>query len=179
MDHELPSPASRTLVCEAEEIESFGFGPHPDRSRQGLMPKRHEPRLFRVEGQSKPFESLGKHLQYPLGIVLRPARALLARLPLGPRPWLRQLRGGLLRVVLRLLSCRVGGGGAFTLPPSARSNGSCSFPASRFPVWTPRGRQEHSDAGHQADQTYESHFRHQPSGRILAVSDIPPSLGYE
>src|SRR5215470_11402300 len=69
MDHELPSPASRTLVCEAEEIESFGFGPHPDRSRQGLMPKRHEPRLFRVEGQSKPFESLGKHLQYLLGIL--------------------------------------------------------------------------------------------------------------
>src|SRR5215813_295061 len=69
MDHELPSPASRTLVCESEEIESFGFGPHPDRSRQGLMPKRHEPRLFRMEGQSKPFESLGKHLQYLLGIL--------------------------------------------------------------------------------------------------------------
>jgi len=33
------------------------------------MPKRHEPRLFRVEGQSKPFESLGKHLQYLLGIL--------------------------------------------------------------------------------------------------------------
>src|SRR4051812_7726002 len=33
-------------------------------------------------------------------------------------------------------ACRVGGGRAFTLPPSARSNGSCGFPASRFPVWS-------------------------------------------
>ena len=32
--------------------------------------------------------------------------------------------------------CRVGGGRAFALPPSARSNGSCGFPASRFPVWS-------------------------------------------
>src|SRR3954454_20619936 len=32
--------------------------------------------------------------------------------------------------------CRVGGGRAFALPPSARSNGSCVFPASRFPVWS-------------------------------------------
>ena len=31
---------------------------------------------------------------------------------------------------------RVGGGRAFALPPSARSNGSCGFPASRFPVWS-------------------------------------------
>src|SRR3954452_8314453 len=29
-------------------------------------------------------------------------------------------------------NCRVGGGRAFALPPSARSNGSCGFPASRF-----------------------------------------------
>src|SRR5262245_61776853 len=69
--------------------------------------------------------------------------------------------------LMNLTICRVGGGGAFTLPPSARSNGSCSFPASRFPVWTPRGRQEHSDARHQADQTYKSldHFT-QPHGRL-------------
>jgi len=33
-------------------------------------------------------------------------------------------------------ACRVGGGRAFALPPSARSNGSCGFPASRFPVWS-------------------------------------------
>src|SRR4051812_11288958 len=31
---------------------------------------------------------------------------------------------------------RVGGGRAVALPPSARSNGSCGFPASRFPVWS-------------------------------------------
>src|SRR6516164_1768731 len=89
------------------------------------------------------------------------------RSPFGPVP------------LQNLHPCRVGGGGAFALPPSARSNGSCSFPASRFPVWTPRGRQEHSDARHQADQTYESQFRHQPSGRILAISGVPPSLGDE
>ena len=70
MDHELPSPASRTLMCEAEKVESFGFGLHPGRSRQGLMPERYETRLLRVEGQSEPFESLGKHLQHLLGILL-------------------------------------------------------------------------------------------------------------
>src|SRR5882757_3931984 len=36
--------------------------------------------------------------------VLRPARALLARVPLGLRPWLHRLRGGPLRFVRRLLS---------------------------------------------------------------------------
>src|SRR5262249_24544557 len=40
--------------------------------------------------------------------VLRPARALLARIPLGPRPWLRRLRcgwhlHGLLRGLLRFV----------------------------------------------------------------------------
>jgi hypothetical protein len=48
-------------------------------------------------------------------------------------------------VITPLPCCRVGGDGAFALPPSARSNGSCSFPASRFPVWTPRRRQEHPE----------------------------------
>src|SRR6185312_5653696 len=38
--------------------------------------------------------------------------------------------------VTRPQRCRVGGGRAFALPPSARSNGSCGFPASRFPVWS-------------------------------------------
>ena len=32
--------------------------------------------------------------------------------------------------------CRVGRGRACALPPPARSNGSCSFPASRFPMWS-------------------------------------------
>src|SRR6476620_12753484 len=36
--------------------------------------------------------------------VLSPARALLARIPLGPRPWLHQLRSGSLRFVRRLHS---------------------------------------------------------------------------
>jgi len=36
--------------------------------------------------------------------VLSPARALLIRISLGPRPWLHWLRGGLLRVVRQLHS---------------------------------------------------------------------------
>ena len=36
--------------------------------------------------------------------VLRPARALLARIPFGPRPWLHRLRPGSLRFVRRLPS---------------------------------------------------------------------------
>jgi hypothetical protein len=41
-----------------------------------------------------------------------------------------------LRVVKTIFNrCRVGRGGAIALPPPARSNGSCSFPASRFPMW--------------------------------------------
>src|SRR5215813_4942664 len=36
--------------------------------------------------------------------ALRPARALLIRIPLGPRPSLHRLRGGLLRFVRRLPS---------------------------------------------------------------------------
>ena len=42
--------------------------------------------------------------------------------------------------------CRVGRGGAFALPPPARSNGSCSFPASRFPVRTPLRRRRRIDS---------------------------------
>src|SRR6516225_10105432 len=36
--------------------------------------------------------------------------------------------------------CRVGRGRAYALPLPARSNGSCSFPASRFPVRAPLRR---------------------------------------
>src|ERR1700716_4308237 len=45
---------------------------------------------------------------------LRSARAVLARIPLGPRPWLHRLRGGSLRVVHRLHSYY---GGGLPLPP--------------------------------------------------------------
>ena len=33
MDRELPSPAQRTLVRQAEKVESVGLCPRPDRSR--------------------------------------------------------------------------------------------------------------------------------------------------
>src|SRR5215472_16166007 len=52
--------------------------------------------------------------------VLCPARALLTRVPLGPGPWLHQLRCQLSGVVRRLDCCRVGRGGA-DRPASARS----------------------------------------------------------
>src|SRR2546429_6721902 len=45
--------------------------------------------------------------------VLRPARALLACVPLGPGPWLHQLRCQTSGVVRRLHCCRVGRGGAY------------------------------------------------------------------
>ena len=45
-----------------------------------------------------------------------PARALLARIPLGPSPWLPRLRGGLLRRVRRLHSYY----GGVRLPASVR-----------------------------------------------------------
>src|SRR6266700_3781934 len=56
---------------------------------------------------------------------------------------IRCLRLSALECLPRLaddMTCRVGGGGARALPPPARSNGSCSFPASRFPVRTPLRR---------------------------------------
>src|ERR1700756_831249 len=52
--------------------------------------------------------------------VLRPARALLASVPLGPGPWLHQLRCQWSGVGRRVHCCRVGGGGAYR-PASARS----------------------------------------------------------
>src|SRR2546430_11593913 len=69
--------------------------------------------------------------------VLRPARALLARIPLGLRPWLHRLRSQLPGFVRRLPSCRVGRGGAYALPLPARSNGSRSFFPNPPPVSGP------------------------------------------
>ena len=60
---ELPSPAERTLVRQAEKVEGVGLCPRPDRSRQGCAPELYETRLFRMEGQSVPCEPLGKYLQ--------------------------------------------------------------------------------------------------------------------
>jgi hypothetical protein len=60
MNRELPSPATHTLMGEAEEIEGLSLRPRPARSRQGLTPELHESRLLRMEGQSVPCESLGK-----------------------------------------------------------------------------------------------------------------------
>ena len=67
--------------------------------------------------------------------ALRPGCGRLEHVPLGQRPSLHPLPEAKLLLVRGFPRCRVGGGRAVTLPPSARSNGSCSFPASRFPMW--------------------------------------------
>src|SRR5215475_12772107 len=69
MDRELPSPAARTDMLEAEEVEGVGLRPRPGCSGQGFPPKRHEPRLLRMEGQSIPCKPLGQYLQDLLGIL--------------------------------------------------------------------------------------------------------------
>lgn len=61
-----------------------------------------------------------------------------------------------------MLSCRVGRGRAYALPLPARSNGSCSFPASRFPVRAPLRHRRRIDAGHEIDQPHKSELLHQP-----------------
>ena len=50
MDRELPSPAARADMLEAEEVEGVGLRPRPNGSGQGFTPKRHEPCLLRMEG---------------------------------------------------------------------------------------------------------------------------------
>src|SRR6185503_19709124 len=74
---------------------------------------------------------------------------------------------------------RVGGGRAFALPPSARSNGSCGFPASRFPVWSSPLTGNPPDPRHQMDQPGQSELVHQTSGGIMPPRRVPPSSGDE
>src|SRR5215212_1782046 len=75
--------------------------------------------------------------------------------------------------------CRVGGGRAFALPPSARSNGSCGFPASRFPVWSSPLTGDDPDPRHQMDQPDQSELVHQTGRGITPPRRVPPSLGDE
>jgi hypothetical protein len=77
------------------------------------------------------------------------------------------------------LMCRVGRGGACALPPPARSNGSCSFPASRFPVWVPARRRRRINAGHKVDQTHKSELLHQTWKWIPSPHRVSPPLGDE
>src|SRR3954452_4283551 len=76
-------------------------------------------------------------------------------------------------------NCRVGGGRAFALPPSARSNGSCGFPASRFPVWSSPLTGDDPDPRHQMGQPNQSELVHQTGRGIAPPRRIPPSLGDE
>src|ERR1700724_238172 len=71
--------------------------------------------------------------------VLRPVRALLARIPLGPRPWLHRLRGGSLRRVRRSLSYY----GEVRLPTTVHHR----LRHSRLPMRTLRAYRHWSDVG--------------------------------
>jgi hypothetical protein len=102
------------------------------------------------------------------GVLCWPAFPLVA--PPAPPPLARRRR---------LLRCRVGRGGAYALPLPARSNGSCSFPASRFPMWTPLWRRGRSDAGREIDQPHKSELLHQPWKWILSPHRVSPFLGDE
>ena len=79
----------------------------------------------------------------------------------------------------RLHRCRGGGGGACALPLPARSNGSCSFPASRFPARSPCCVRTKLDPRHQPDQPDQAELRHQARGWIASPRRVPPSLGDE
>src|SRR6266540_5529433 len=149
-------------------------GRPPHRSVRAAFP--HTAPTSGIHGDYAPYASQRLCHAVP---VLRPVRALLARIPLGLRPWLPRLRSGLLRLVRRLHSCRVGRGGACALPPPARSNGSCSFPASRFPMWTPLWRRGRIDAGREIDQPHKSELLHQPWKGILSPHRVSPFLGDE
>jgi hypothetical protein len=58
-DCELPSPAARTYVRKAEEVEGIGFRPRPTCSVQSHTPERYEACLLRVESEPIPCEPLG------------------------------------------------------------------------------------------------------------------------
>jgi hypothetical protein len=46
MNRELPLPASRTLIREAEEVEGCGLGPIPFGLLEGRAPEMHQARLL-------------------------------------------------------------------------------------------------------------------------------------
>ena len=72
----------------------------PEQINAEVVEERGEPFLLPVPcGCPYTVQRLGH--AFP---VLRPARALLSRLPLGPRPWLHQLRARLPGFVRRLHS---------------------------------------------------------------------------
>jgi hypothetical protein len=88
----------------------------PKHRNTEMVEERGEPLLRSLPCDlSYAFQRLGH--AFP---VLRPARALLACVPLGPGPWLHQLRCQLSGIVRRLHGCRAGRGGAYR-PASARS----------------------------------------------------------
>src|SRR4051812_22259069 len=73
---------------------------HAEQIEADVVEERGEPFLLSLPcGLPYAVQRLGH--AFP---VLRPARALLSRLPLGPRPWLHQLRARLPGFVRRLHS---------------------------------------------------------------------------
>src|SRR6266545_5179057 len=74
-------------------------GRPPHRSVRAAFP--HTAPTSGIHGDYAPYASQRLCHAVP---VLRPVRALLARIPLGLRPWLHRLRSGPLRLVRRLHS---------------------------------------------------------------------------
>jgi hypothetical protein len=88
-----PVDARRRIPLEREKRQ-------PEKIDADMMEERGEPFLLPLPcGLSYALQRLCH--AFP---VLRPARALLARVPLGPRPWLHRLRGRSPGLVRRLHS---------------------------------------------------------------------------
>jgi hypothetical protein len=88
-----PVDARRRISLEREKR-------HPEQIEADMVEERDEPFLLPLPcGLSYALQRLGH--AFP---VLRPARALLARVPLGPRPWLHRLRSRSPGLVRRLHS---------------------------------------------------------------------------
>ena len=87
------------MNVKPEKVKGFRFAETPLGARDRCeAAKLDQPGLVRVQRQQKQPRAARAHA-FP---VLRPARAVLARLPLGPGPSLHQLRCGSLRFVRRL-----------------------------------------------------------------------------
>ena len=66
--------------------------------------------------------------------------------------------------------------GLVALPPPARSNGSCSFPASRFPMWVALLGEGWVVFQGEVDQPHEAEVCDEAGGRISSPGRIPPSF---
>jgi hypothetical protein len=95
----VPLPDSRGAANNSFAVGTRVTSRPPRRSVRAAFP--HTAPTSGPNGNCLPHAGQRLCHAYP---ALRPARALLARIPLGPHPWLHQLRSGSLRFVRRLHS---------------------------------------------------------------------------